>query len=104
MMGARHDVMMGAGHDVMGAGHDVMGRRLCAQPATHPRHSRYSLGHSRCPCRHSRVGGNLDARRAASVDVGPILRRLPRRPGAEERRACGHKEAAGNEEQEQHPA
>ena len=55
-------------------------------------------------CRHSRVGGNLDARRAASVDVGAALRRPPRRPGAEERGTCGDEEAAGKEEQEQQPA
>ena len=32
------------------------------------------------------------------------LRRLPRRPGAEERRACSDEEATSKEEQEQQPA
>ena len=54
--------------------------------------------------RHSRVGGNLDARRAASVDVGPILQRPPHRPGAEERGAGGDEQAASKEEQEQQAA
>ena len=39
-----------------------------------------------------------------SLDVRAVLRRLPRRPGAEERRACGDEEAAGEEEQEQQPS
>ena len=56
------------------------------------------------PCRHSREGGNLDARRAASVDVRAPLRRPPRRPGAEERRACGDEEGAGEEEEQQQAA
>ena len=38
---------------------------------------------------------------AASVDVGPILRRPPHRPGAEEGGARGDEEAAGKEEEEQ---
>ena len=54
--------------------------------------------------RHSRVGGNLDARHAASVDVGVLLRRPPRGPGAQERRARGDEQAAGEEEQEQQPS
>ena len=46
--GGGNDVMMGAGCDVMGAGYNVMG-----------------AGHNVIPrisSRHSRVGGNLDAR------------------------------------------
>ena len=55
--------------------------------------------------RHSRESGNLDTRYyGACLDVGPILRRPPRRPGAEERRACGDEQAASKEEQEQQPS
>ena len=90
---------------------------ITSHPATHPR--------------HSRVGGNLDARycgvsRAARVSVHPTgwghrprahvrvltaslsmrasLRRLPGGAGAEEGGACGDEQAAGEEEQQQQAA
>ena len=78
-------------------------------PATHPRHSRALL-------RHSRVGGNLDAVCVpkpaghrprvlpASVSLSAALLRLSRGAGAEDGGACGDEEAAGKEKHEQQAA
>ena len=70
-----------------------------SRPAPRPS-SRHSRGHHVIPAK----AGIWMRGTAASVDVGPLLRRLPRRPGAKERRACSDKEAAGKEEQEQQAA
>ena len=77
-------------HDVMGYGVRRDGRR---------KHR-----HSRIPPVIPAKAGIWMRAPTTSVDVGAVLRRLPRRPGAQDRGACSDEEAAGKEEQEQQAA
>ena len=103
MMGAAY-AAMGAGHAAMAEGQDVMGYGIRRDGrANHHIMSRrtHVIPASITSFPRRRESGRAVLRRPLMC---ACLRRLPRRPGAEERGARGDEQAAGKEEQEQQAA